>query len=209
MEIEPPLDADEYRYWAEKRWESWNADRSVVLDYISDQSRWMIASLLVINAGALAAVVQANGPSHDVGRAAWSFVSGITFTIGCGLVTWGHAQWVALRMMNPLADPLWIIRPGYLPKVSGREYQLTKAAPAFALALGFAALASFIVGAVQVSSGQARSARANDRRCLAIQADMLSARPRRLDDAALFQALSCRPQGDGGVHAMPLSAAGK
>ncbi len=45
------------------------------------------------------------------------------------------------------------------------------------------------------------AARANDRRCLAVQRDMLSARPRRADSPDLFQALGCRPQGEGSVFA--------
>jgi hypothetical protein len=47
------------------------------------------------------------------------------------------------------------------------------------------------------------TAAANDRRCLAIQGDMLSARPRRSDGPDLFQALGCRPQGEGNVFAPP------
>jgi hypothetical protein len=43
----------------------------------------------------------------------------------------------------------------------------------------------------------------NVRRCAAIQQDMLAARPRRDDSAELFQALGCRPQGDGNVFAPP------
>jgi len=42
---------------------------------------------------------------------------------------------------------------------------------------------------------------ANSRRCLAIQRDMLSSMPLRSDDPDLFQALGCRPQGDGSVYA--------
>jgi hypothetical protein len=45
---------------------------------------------------------------------------------------------------------------------------------------------------------------ANDRRCLAIQRDMLAAQPRRLDDAELFKAFGCRPQGEGSVFAKPI-----
>ena len=45
---------------------------------------------------------------------------------------------------------------------------------------------------------------ANDRRCLAIQRDMLAAQPRRRDDAELFKALGCRPQGEGSVFAKPI-----
>lgn len=52
--------------------------------------------------------------------------------------------------------------------------------------------------------GQASDARnVNDRRCLAIQRDMLSAQPRRDDGPDLFQALGCRPQGEGSVYATP------
>ena len=46
---------------------------------------------------------------------------------------------------------------------------------------------------------------ANDRRCLAIQRDMLAAQPRRRDDAELFRAFGCRPQGEGSVYARPVT----
>lgn len=48
---------------------------------------------------------------------------------------------------------------------------------------------------------------ANDRRCEAIQHDMLSARPKRADGPDLFQALGCKPRGAGSVYAPPPSAA--
>ena len=40
----------------------------------------------------------------------------------------------------------------------------------------------------------------NDSRCQHIQDHMLSGRPGRADDAAMFQALGCRPQGKDDVH---------
>jgi hypothetical protein len=43
----------------------------------------------------------------------------------------------------------------------------------------------------------------NDKRCMAIQIDMLSAQPRREDAPDLFQALGCRPHGEGRVFAKP------
>lgn len=58
-----------------------------------------------------------------------------------------------------------------------------------------------IVFAVWWVSDWTKSARANDRRCLAIQRDMLSSMPLRSDDPDLFQALGCRPQGEGSVFA--------
>jgi len=43
---------------------------------------------------------------------------------------------------------------------------------------------------------------ANERRCFAIQNDMLSAKPLRADGPTLFQALGCKPSGAGSVHAV-------
>lgn len=47
------------------------------------------------------------------------------------------------------------------------------------------------------------TASANDRRCLAIQRDMLSARRRMSDGPDVFQALGCRPQGTGMIRVKP------
>lgn len=41
---------------------------------------------------------------------------------------------------------------------------------------------------------------ANEKRCVALQRDMLSAKPRRADGPALFEALNCNPSGTEPVH---------
>ncbi|KQS48251.1 hypothetical protein ASG20_14195 [Sphingomonas sp. Leaf198] len=65
-----------------------------------------------------------------------------------------------------------------------------------------AVVGSFGVFLLMFSFSQAEDESwANDRRCLAIQRDMLSANPRRDDGPDLFQALGCRPQGEGSVYA--------
>jgi len=65
-----------------------------------------------------------------------------------------------------------------------------------------ATLAISGIVALVVAFGSADDTRAaNDRRCFAIQQDMLSAQPRRSDGPELFQALGCRPQGEGSVFA--------
>ncbi|MEG3089476.1 hypothetical protein [Sphingomonas sp. PB4P5] len=67
--------------------------------------------------------------------------------------------------------------------------------------------------AVWWASDWTASSGANDRRCIAIQRDMLSAKPLRDDGPDLFQALGCRPQGEGSVYREPsyaeLVAAGR
>ncbi|MBI0530369.1 hypothetical protein [Sphingomonas sp. TX0522] len=61
-------------------------------------------------------------------------------------------------------------------------------------------VAALFIGWSELSRG-IESISANDRRCLAIQRDMLSSMPMRSDDPDLFQALGCRPQGGGSVYA--------
>lgn len=67
------------------------------------------------------------------------------------------------------------------------------------VAIGLVVLSGF---AAQPLIDEAVSdSRANDRRCLVIQRDMLSSKPKRDDSADLFQALGCRPHGTGKVYA--------
>lgn len=65
------------------------------------------------------------------------------------------------------------------------------------------AVVTSLYHAAQVLTISLRGSRANDQRCEAIQHDMLSASPRRTDSPDLFQALGCRPQGEGSVYAKP------
>ncbi|WP_176500543.1 hypothetical protein [Sphingomonas sp. HMP9] len=66
--------------------------------------------------------------------------------------------------------------------------------------VGALAVILFYQAALKVEVDQ----NANDRRCLAIQHDMLSSTPLRADGPDLFQALGCRPQGEGSVYALPV-----
>lgn len=74
------------------------------------------------------------------------------------------------------------------------------------LALQIVVGAALLAGAFYMSlivSHATEASKANDRRCIAVQRDMLSARPRRTDGPDLFQALGCRGQGEGSVYIPP------
>lgn len=71
-------------------------------------------------------------------------------------------------------------------------------------AVAASTLIGMFVEIVPATLEAVRNAESNDRRCIAIQRDMLSARPRRADGPNLFQALGCRPQGEGSVFAAPV-----
>ncbi|VVT07349.1 hypothetical protein SPHINGO391_390040 [Sphingomonas aurantiaca] len=73
--------------------------------------------------------------------------------------------------------------------------------------LRFMPIITFVVGCVATGVSidrdkVAAGGPANVARCAALQEDMLRARPRRLDSRELFQALGCRPQGEGSVYAV-------
>ncbi len=111
----------------------------------------------------------------------------------------------ALAPMLPYADPTAIASGGCLAAVGfGARFIGQQLPPGWSIASAFAGFAFFawaswyVIPAAQTAD---RAARSNARRCLAIQRDMLSARPRRSDGADLFQALGCRPQGVGSVYA--------
>ena len=65
-----------------------------------------------------------------------------------------------------------------------------------------AVLLAVAVGSLVTFEGGVADAaiQANIRRCALIQQDMLAASPSRNDGPDLFQALGCKPQGDGTVH---------
>lgn len=69
--------------------------------------------------------------------------------------------------------------------------------------LAFTFAVAGVGGLLWAANGALNNAMLNDRRCFAIQHDMLSAQPRRNDGPDLFQALGCRPQGVGSVFARP------
>jgi hypothetical protein len=93
----------------------------------------------------------------------------------------GAALWTALCA----SAIYWALGKGHRPVLFGQTLLGLGGLIALALAFGVA--------------GDER--KTNDRRCLAIQRDMLSAMPLREDGPDLFQALGCHPQGSGSVYA--------
>jgi len=82
-----------------------------------------------------------------------------------------------------------------------REVRRREARPAYWVSISAVIISAVaLIGTIVPLLGRSSD---NDRRCLAIQRDMLSAQPRRNDGPDLFQALGCRPQGGGSVFAKP------
>lgn len=96
------------------------------------------------------------------------------------------------------ADPTWVWAGGYSLALGLALILLWATVDVKAEWAGWIGGAFFLVGAAMLfrAGDQATTlSKANDRRCLTIQQDMLSAHPRLPNGHDIFQALGCQPQG--------------
>ena len=98
--------------------------------------------------------------------------------------------WIALAAISAL---VWLYRPWVAGPIVGWA----------SIIIGGGSLLAVVYLLKTAADDVAINAVANQRRCLAIQRDMLASQPRRSDGPDLFQALGCRPQGEGSVYAPP------
>jgi hypothetical protein len=76
-------------------------DRSGAVQYVSDQSKWMVGQLYLANGGALVALSASNQPEL-LASGGW-FAGGLILSILCGLATWAHAQ-MLVRTIDTWVD---------------------------------------------------------------------------------------------------------
>lgn len=119
------------------------------------------------------------------------------FTTGAAIAVVGSGP--LLRFVDPVT--VWTVALGLAAAVIINLLTEQEGLERWQQVLAWAFMTSACAVIIWTTSDWIAAARANDRRCLAIQRDMLSARPRRSDSPDLFQALGCRPQGEGSVYA--------
>lgn len=166
-------------------------------------ARWLLASLLVVNSGGLVTTLSADGRLTHAFAVATFFFSGVASALLCALyimfsVPRLTSAFDALKSYASNKDSE-LDATAIRDRVDGIFLSIVLLLPAFVL--GFASIILFFAGSATFAANFEFSDGNNDRRCLAIQRDMLSARPRRSDSPDLFQALGCRPQGEGSVYA--------
>jgi len=165
-------------------------------EQVASTAKWLTASLLAINgAGALAAV-------NDL-KDGGSWLAALLFTLGVisALLSATAIQEVYNNSSDPLMenDNYWIqvAVSGYrdpdeedsLQAASTAAMRLARVPPILGWISGLLFLAGAVLLALNVTSNES----VNARRCLSIEQDMLSARPRRANAAELYTALGCRP----------------
>lgn len=207
--IDLNLDIEANRRAARTILARFEALRVFSFEQVATAARWLLASLLAINGGGALATINSVGRLESPLHPAACFTAGICLVLLSAVVIqhatglnltpverisyyWREVEVDGIRVASIEADNDWDLRwrrwIGHLAPI-----------------LGWLSAAAFVLGVMYLSE-DAQSRPANNRRCLAIQHDMLSARPRRTDDADLFQALGCRPQGEGSVYAPPPSS---
>lgn len=170
----------------------------------SSTSKWLSASLLAINgAGALAAF---NAFERlETTSSAALFLSGTVAALASGWFNQTfafdqlanmnriHGFWIRTAETGLLdLDEQIAMRP-VLEEMTARGKRGPRA--------GWASLVAFLAASALLPFSPTRRDENSNRRCEAIQKDMLSARPKRADDTAIFQALGCKAQGSGSVYA--------
>ncbi len=176
-------------------------------DQVGSMAKWLMASLLAVNGGGAIAAMNVDGG----GGPYW--LAGLLFAIGIlsALVSGVTMQDVYNSIPGPLleVDNYWTGVGVTGERDSLRERELrsgtTKALRFSVLPPLFGWLSGllFIGGAITIAFNNGDDQRYNAARCLALQKDILSARPRRPDGIELFKALGCSPTGNGSVFAPP------
>lgn len=173
-------------------------------------SKWLSAALLTLNGGGMLATVGAIERLDDPLYATICFCLGILFVMLNGVVI-QHVAAAGIPPVRELAN-YWraVSHTGIHDEVA--EQKLTSPIDRanrwswIAPLCGWISAGFFLAGVWALATGIADSDADNGRRCVAIQRDMLSARPLRTDDAVIFTALGCKPHGAGSVYARPRAA---
>jgi hypothetical protein len=167
--------------------------------------RWLTASLLAVNGAAVAAVFTAFDKLAMPAGDAALFLGGVFAALCTGVLLQKATIAGAELAGEVIGHSLVVEQTGVYHKEAQALFddmatrsQRNSKWPQLA---GWLSAMLFAAGAGLTGLTGFKSDIANDRRCLALQRDILSARPRRSDSPDLFQALGCRPQGEGSVYA--------
>jgi hypothetical protein len=169
----------------------------------SEMTKWLLGALLAINAGGAVAVTNLGDTFLATMPAVW-FGLGIMAALLSAWIIQVTGQSIMPHVQRQTGYWLSVAADGFRsPDLEDRHRREMSPVIRFGRAAPLAGLISalcFAIGAYHLSFAKEGTASSRNR-CLAIQTDMLSSRPKRTDDVAIFQALGCRQQGDGSVYA--------
>jgi hypothetical protein len=142
---------EEYASAAAKVFEKAVAGKHAVLGYQVDIAKWLLASLLVINAGALVALLNApEKMTPGVHTAAPWFIGGVVAAVASGLSCWANASIVS-DIYDDVADPWMLVDRASWPKIDATKARNVTITTVMAIGLGIASTAAFVIGCLSVA----------------------------------------------------------
>lgn len=139
---------EQYAMVAAKMVDKAVAGKAMTLGYQLDLGKWMLASLLVVNGGALVAIANADevaGKLFEAGGA-W-FVAGMVAALISGFFGWANAA-IAAEMYDAAATPWALVNRASWPVLSPRMGHAITATTVLSVIIGFVSVACFTVGAL-------------------------------------------------------------
>lgn len=168
-------------------------------------SKWLSAALLTLNGGGMLATVGAIERLDDPLHATVFFCLGILLVMLNGVAI-QHFAATGIPHVRELTNYWRVISHTGIRDEAVEQALIDSIGRAnrwnwIAPLCGWISAGFFLAGVWALATGIEDSDADNGRRCVAIQRDMLSARPLRADDAVIFTALGCKPHGAGSVYA--------
>jgi len=168
-------------------------------------SKWLSAALLTLNGGGMLATVGAIERLDDPLYATVFFCLGILLVMLNGVAI-QHFAATGIPHVRELTNYWRVISHTGIRDEAVEQALIDSIGRAnrwnwIAPLCGWISAGFFLAGVWALATGIEDSDADNGRRCVAIQRDMLSARPLRADDAVIFTALGCKPHGAGSVYA--------
>jgi hypothetical protein len=141
----PTWDTD-YRKVAEAYFARFEREQTAARSYAADLAKWLLASLVLINGGALLTLVNAMPRSHAALVASgYAFVFGIVTAVGCGTIAWINSGLLALAYEN-YANPKMMVSIEHWPTSPAKFSKLINGSYVGALLFGLMSLAAFVFG---------------------------------------------------------------
>lgn len=115
------------------------------LDYQLGLGRWLLNWLILLNGGALVALIPIAENRPDLLSTAPYFVIGILLGMSCGLTSWINGMFV-VTYMERLHKPEWLLGDEHGPEEEPGTRNLLAGSSTIAVLLGIASLAAFGIG---------------------------------------------------------------
>lgn len=141
-----PTDDPDYRIVAKVNLERFYKEQESAQSYGNELAKWMLATLTLINGGAILALLQAGQPGRlALQICGFYFVYGIIAAVICGFFAWINSA-VRDQAYSEIADARMLVSIDHWPKPSIRNNRLIILTYWASIIAGLASLGLFVAG---------------------------------------------------------------